>query len=128
MGAGKGQSGRGKLNRVGGGGKPPPLTPPDMRVRIRRFIKKHAAYDTDRADFPALRCAKRRCSGLRLLPGFWPYARGSYPLPPAPPVPEAHPTPPIHDNGFGHASNVSTAVAAACAESIRPVLQRHSSY
>jgi len=26
-------------NRVGGGVAPPPLTPPDMRVRIRRFVK-----------------------------------------------------------------------------------------
>ena len=27
------------LNRVGGGVAPPPLTPPDMRARIRRFVK-----------------------------------------------------------------------------------------
>ena len=27
------------LNRVGGGVAPPPLTPPDMRVRIRRFVR-----------------------------------------------------------------------------------------
>jgi hypothetical protein len=26
-------------NRVGGGVAPPPLTPPDMRARIRRFVK-----------------------------------------------------------------------------------------
>jgi hypothetical protein len=28
-----------RLNRVGGGVAPPPLTPPDMRARIRRFVK-----------------------------------------------------------------------------------------
>jgi len=27
------------FNRVGGGVAPPPLTPPDMRVRIRRFVR-----------------------------------------------------------------------------------------
>jgi hypothetical protein len=27
------------MNRVGGGVAPPPLTPPDMRVRIRRFVR-----------------------------------------------------------------------------------------
>ena len=26
-------------DRVGGGVAPPPLTPPDMRARIRRFVK-----------------------------------------------------------------------------------------
>jgi len=26
-------------DRVGGGVAPPPLTPPDMRVRIRRFVR-----------------------------------------------------------------------------------------
>ena len=34
--------GRGRChaaNRVGGGVAPPPLTPPDMRVRIRRFVR-----------------------------------------------------------------------------------------
>jgi hypothetical protein len=28
-----------RTNRVGGGVTPPPLTPPDMRARIRRFVK-----------------------------------------------------------------------------------------
>ena len=28
-----------QANRVGGGVAPPPLTPPDMRVRIRRFVR-----------------------------------------------------------------------------------------
>jgi hypothetical protein len=32
------ESGR-TWNRVGGGVAPPPLTPPDMRVRIRRFVR-----------------------------------------------------------------------------------------
>ncbi|MDQ2883963.1 MAG: hypothetical protein M3Y48_23130 [Actinomycetota bacterium] len=31
--------GKAKDNRVGGGVAPPPLTPPDMRARIRRFVK-----------------------------------------------------------------------------------------
>ena len=31
------------LNRVGGGDEPPPLTPPDMRGRIRRFVEKKNA-------------------------------------------------------------------------------------
>ena len=30
---------RNEWNRVGGGVAPPPLTPPDMRVRIRRFVR-----------------------------------------------------------------------------------------
>jgi hypothetical protein len=35
-------------NRVGGGVAPPPLTPPDMRARIRRFVKP---FDRDAARF-----------------------------------------------------------------------------
>ena len=35
-------------NRVGGGDEPPPLTPPDMRVRIRRFVKHYAVGDSAR--------------------------------------------------------------------------------
>ena len=34
-----------RMNRVGGGDEPPPLTPPDMRGRIRRFVEKNAQSD-----------------------------------------------------------------------------------
>jgi hypothetical protein len=36
------------LNRVGGGVIPPPPTPPDMRVRIRRFAKHPERDGTNR--------------------------------------------------------------------------------
>jgi integrase/recombinase XerD len=35
----RGKGGRPRIDRVGGGVGPPPPTPPDMRARIRRFVK-----------------------------------------------------------------------------------------
>jgi integrase/recombinase XerC len=35
----RGKGGKDRIDRVGGGVDPPPPTPPDMRARIRRFVK-----------------------------------------------------------------------------------------
>jgi hypothetical protein len=70
-----------RRNRVGGGGYPPPLTPPDMRVRIRRFVKRQTIGGSVQRYFSVLASASRHCLGLHSLQVTWTSARSFSRLP-----------------------------------------------